>query len=105
MTTDDALDMVQVGETTGALGEMLSDVADFLDEEVEVKLQRILSLLEPVMLVIMGLIVAALLAAVYLPLFGLLGDARHLGHGGALSLHQVSRHPRRHVVGRVPQVS
>ena len=76
IATDIAVDMVQVGETTGALGEMLSDVADFLDEEVEVKLQRILSLLEPVMLVMMGLIVAALLIAVYLPLFGLLGDAQ-----------------------------
>lgn len=76
VATDIAVDMVQVGETTGALGEMLSDVADFLDEEVEVKLQRILSLLEPVMLVLMGFIVAALLVAVYLPLFGLLGDAQ-----------------------------
>jgi type IV pilus assembly protein PilC len=75
VATDIAVDMVQVGETTGALGEMLSDVGDFLDEEVEVKLQRILSLLEPVMLIIMGLIVAALLTAVYLPLFGLLGEA------------------------------
>jgi len=68
------VDMVEVGEATGSLDVMLSDVSDFLDEEVETRLQRVLSLLEPVMLVLMGMIIATLLISVYLPLFSLLGS-------------------------------
>lgn len=71
---DILIDMVEVGEATGSLDSMLSDVSDFLDEEVETQLQRVLSLLEPVMLVLMGLIVATLLISVYLPIFSLLGS-------------------------------
>ena len=55
---------------------MLTDVSDFLDEEVETRLQRLLSLLEPVMLVLMGIIIATLLISVYLPLFSLLGSVQ-----------------------------
>jgi type IV pilus assembly protein PilC len=66
-------DMIQVGETTGALDEMLSYASDFLDQAVETRLQRLLSLLEPLMLVFMGAIVAILLVSIYLPLFSLLG--------------------------------
>ena len=73
---DILVDMVEVGEATGSLDTMLSDVSDFLDEEVETQLQRVLSLLEPVMLVLMGLIVATLLVSVYLPLFSLLGSVQ-----------------------------
>jgi len=72
--SDIVIDMVEVGEATGSLDVMLSDVSDFLDEEVETSLQRLLSLLEPVMLVLMGIIVATLLISVYLPLFSLLGQ-------------------------------
>jgi len=68
------IDMVQVGETTGALDQMLSDVSDFLDEEVETRMQRVLGLIEPAMLVIMALLVATLLVAVYLPMYSLLGN-------------------------------
>jgi type IV pilus assembly protein PilC len=68
------VDMVEVGEATGSLDVMLSDVSDFLDEEIETRLQRVLSLLEPVMLVLMGAIVSTLLISVYLPLFSLLGS-------------------------------
>lgn len=68
------VDMVEVGEATGSLDVMLSDVSNFLDEEVETRLQRVLSLLEPVMLVLMGVIIATLLISVYLPLFSLLGS-------------------------------
>ena len=71
---DILVDMVEVGEATGSLDSMLSDVSDFLDEEVETQLQRVLSLLEPVMLILMGLIIATLLVSVYLPLFSLLGS-------------------------------
>ena len=70
------VDMVEVGEATGSLDVMLSDVSDFLDEEVETRLQRILSLLEPVMLVLMGIIISTLLISVYLPLFSLLGSVQ-----------------------------
>ncbi|MGH9464327.1 MAG: type II secretion system F family protein [Thermoanaerobaculia bacterium] len=68
------VDMVKVGETTGSLDGMLSDVSDFLDEEVETRMGRLLSLLEPLMLITMGLLVTLLLVAVYLPLYGLLGN-------------------------------
>jgi type IV pilus assembly protein PilC len=68
------VDMVKVGESTGSLDAMLSDVSDFLDEEVETRMGRLLSLLEPLMLIAMGLLVTLLLVAVYLPLYGLLGN-------------------------------
>jgi len=71
--TDLAIDMVKVGEATGALDEMMSSVSDFFDDEVETQLERMLSLVEPIMLVIMGLTVALLLSAMYLPLFSILG--------------------------------
>ncbi len=68
------IDMVHVGETTGALDQMLTDVSDFLDEEVETRMERILGLIEPAMLVIMAALVAVLLVAVYLPMYSLLGN-------------------------------
>lgn len=71
---DIAVDMARVGEATGALDAMLSNVADFFDEEAETRLQRIVSLIEPIMLVLMGIIIATLLLSVYLPLFGALNQ-------------------------------
>jgi type IV pilus assembly protein PilC len=73
--TDMSIDMVKVGEATGSLDDMLSSVADFLDEQIETRMQRILSLIEPLMLVFMGLIIAVLLIAIYLPLFSVLGQS------------------------------
>ena len=70
---DLAIDLVKVGEATGSLDEMLINVSDFFDEEVETRTQRMLSLLEPIMLVIMGVTVCLLLIAMYLPLFSVLG--------------------------------
>lgn len=72
--TDLAIDMVKVGETTGALDEMLSSVSDFFDEEIETSMQRVLSLVEPMMLIFMGLAVGLLLISMYLPLFSILGQ-------------------------------
>ena len=72
--TDLGIDMVKVGEATGALDEMLLNVSDFFDEEVDTKLERMLSLMEPLMLVFMGLSVAILLLSMYLPLFVMLGQ-------------------------------
>lgn len=72
--TDMAIDMVKVGEATGALDEMLMSVSDFLDEQVETRMQRLLSLVEPIMLVVMGIIIGLLLVSIYLPMFSMLGQ-------------------------------
>jgi type IV pilus assembly protein PilC len=73
---DIAIDMVKVGETTGALGTMLTSISDFLDQEVEVRMSRLLTLVEPIMMVFMGVIIALLLISVYLPMFSVLGQVR-----------------------------
>ena len=59
---------IRVGEATGALPEMLTHTSDFFDESIEFTLGRIVTLIEPMILVVMGLIVAGLLLAVYYPL-------------------------------------
>jgi type IV pilus assembly protein PilC len=66
-----AVKMAEVGESTGALQEMLNSLADFYDEEIETDLGRFVTLIEPALLVIMGLVIASLLLALYLPLFQL----------------------------------
>jgi type IV pilus assembly protein PilC len=66
-----AVKMAEVGESTGALQEMLNTVADFYDEEIATTMERFITLVEPVMLVFMGLVIAGLLLALYMPLFQL----------------------------------
>ncbi|HEX9983795.1 MAG TPA: type II secretion system F family protein [Thermoanaerobaculia bacterium] len=68
---DLAVEMIKVGESTGALTEMLANVSEFYDEEIESRLSRMVSALEPLILVGMGLVIAVLLYAFYLPLFEL----------------------------------
>jgi type IV pilus assembly protein PilC len=68
---DVAIKMAEVGEATGALQEMLNSLADFYDEEIETDLGRFVTLVEPALLVIMGLVIAGLLLALYMPLFQL----------------------------------
>jgi type IV pilus assembly protein PilC len=63
------LEMVKVGEQTGALGDMLNAIADFYDEELDTRMAAVLSLVEPVLLVLMAVIVAGMLLAFYLPMF------------------------------------
>jgi type IV pilus assembly protein PilC len=63
------LEMVKVGEQTGALGEMLNAVSEFYDEELDNHVAAALSLVEPVLLVVMAVIVAGMLLAFYLPMF------------------------------------
>lgn len=63
-----ALDMIGIGEKSGSLKEMLDEVANFYDAESEVRLEQLMSLLEPVILVVMALIVVAILLAIYLPI-------------------------------------
>ena len=66
-----AVKMAEVGESTGALQDMLNTVADFYDEEIATNMERFVTLVEPVLLVFMGLVVAGLLLALYMPLFQL----------------------------------
>lgn len=66
-----AVKMAEVGESTGALQEMLNTVADFYDEEISTTMDRFITLVEPVLLVFMGLVIAGLLLALYMPLFQL----------------------------------
>jgi type IV pilus assembly protein PilC len=66
--SDLAIEMTKVGESTGALSEMLVNVSEFYDEEMDTSLSTIMSLLEPMMLIFMGIIVAAMMLAIYLPL-------------------------------------
>jgi type IV pilus assembly protein PilC len=66
-----AVDMMEVGESTGALPTMLGSVAEFYEEDVQTKLQAVLSLIEPVIMIFMGAFVAFVLIALYLPIFSL----------------------------------
>ncbi|MBI4263702.1 MAG: type II secretion system F family protein [Acidobacteria bacterium] len=68
---DVAVKMVEVGESTGALQEMLNSLADFYDEEIETEVARFITLIEPVVLVIMGVVIALVVLALYMPLFEL----------------------------------
>jgi type IV pilus assembly protein PilC len=70
---DVAIKMVEVGESTGALQDMLNSLADFYDEEIDTNLARFITLVEPLLLVIMGLVIAGLLLSLYMPLFNLGG--------------------------------
>ena len=71
--TDVAIKMVEVGESTGALQEMLNSLADFYDEEIDTNLGRFITLVEPILLVIMGIVIAGLLLSLYMPLFNMGG--------------------------------
>ena len=66
-----AVEMVEVGESTGALADMLNSVADFYDEENETTLTRFSNLIQPILLIIMGVVIAGLLLSLYMPLFQL----------------------------------
>ena len=65
------LHMISVGETTGALDAMLSKIADFYDDEVDSAVTALTSLLEPLMIVFLGVVVGGLVVAMYLPIFRL----------------------------------
>ena len=67
--------MIAVGESTGAMDSMLGKIADFYDEEVEVSVEGLTKLMEPIMLVVLGGIVGTILLAMYLPIFSIAGTA------------------------------
>ncbi|HEY2325026.1 MAG TPA: type II secretion system F family protein, partial [Thermoanaerobaculia bacterium] len=71
VVSDLAVEMIKVGESTGALTEMLTNVSEFYDEEIEARLSRVVAAIEPIILVFMGGVIAVLLYAFYLPLFQL----------------------------------
>jgi type IV pilus assembly protein PilC len=66
-----SIDMIEVGESTGALPAMLASVAEFYEEDVNTRMTATMSLIEPVIMVFMGVFVAFVLVALYLPIFSL----------------------------------
>jgi type IV pilus assembly protein PilC len=64
--------MINVGEETGDLDGMLSKVADFYDDEVDVAVESLLKAMEPLMIVILGTVVGGMIVAMYLPIFGII---------------------------------
>jgi len=71
-----ALDMVRIGENSANLQGMLGDMADFYDERVRGKIETLVTLVEPVVIILMGLVVAAMLLSVYIPIFNIIRIAR-----------------------------
>jgi type IV pilus assembly protein PilC len=65
--------MISVGEQTGAMDAMLSKIADFYEDEVDAAVKDLLTALEPVMIVVLGLVVGGVVISMYLPLFSLIG--------------------------------
>jgi len=65
--------MINVGEQTGGLDEMLSKIADFYDDEVDAAVSALLSALEPLMIVVLGVVVGGMIVAMYLPIFDMIG--------------------------------
>ncbi|MCC6928059.1 MAG: type II secretion system F family protein [Gemmatimonadaceae bacterium] len=66
------ISMIAVGEQTGGLDEMLSKIADFYDEEVDAAVSGLLALLEPIMIVFLGVVVGGMVVAMYLPIFDMI---------------------------------
>ena len=66
-----AVEMIEVGESTGALADMLNSIADFYDEENATTLTRFSNMVQPLLLVVMGIVIAFLLLSLYMPLFNL----------------------------------
>jgi type IV pilus assembly protein PilC len=66
-----AIDMIEVGESTGALPTMLNSVAEFYEDDVNTRMQASLSLIEPAIMIFMGIFVAFVLVSLYLPIFSL----------------------------------
>jgi type IV pilus assembly protein PilC len=70
-----AVEMIEVGESTGALPQMLNSVAEFFEEDVQTNLTAAMSLIEPLILIVMGVVVVTILIALYLPIFSLSAGA------------------------------
>jgi type IV pilus assembly protein PilC len=68
------IQMIDVGETSGSLDKMLSKIADFYDEEVDTAVDGLTALMEPMLMVFLGVIIGFIVVAMYLPIFKM-GDA------------------------------
>ncbi len=68
-----SIEMIEVGESTGALPQMLNSVAEFFEEDVQTSLAAIMSMIEPLILIVMGAVVVTVLIALYLPILSLNG--------------------------------
>jgi type IV pilus assembly protein PilC len=68
--------MIGVGESTGALDTMLAKIADFYEDEVDVAVDNLTSMLEPLLMVFLGIVVGGMLIAMYLPIFTLAGNIK-----------------------------
>jgi type IV pilus assembly protein PilC len=71
-----SIDMIEVGESTGALAAMLNSVAEFFEDDVQTRMTAVLSLIEPAIMIFMGVFVAFVLIALYLPIFSLADTLR-----------------------------
>jgi len=69
-----SIEMIEVGESTGALPQMLNSVAEFFEEDVQTRLGAIMSLIEPIILIVMGVVVVVILISLYLPILSLGGQ-------------------------------
>src|SRR5437762_3179403 len=70
------ISMIAVGEQTGGMDEMLSKIADFYDDEVDAAVGTLLSLMEPIMIVVLGVVVGGMVVAMYLPIFDMVKIGR-----------------------------
>jgi type IV pilus assembly protein PilC len=68
--------MINVGEQTGGLDEMLSKIADFYDEEVDAAVEVLLKAMEPIMIVVLGVVVGGMIVAMYLPIFDMINAVK-----------------------------
>ena len=68
--------MIAVGESTGAMDSMLQKIADFYEDEVDTAVAALTSLLEPLMMVVLGVLLGGLIIAMYLPIFELAGNIK-----------------------------
>jgi type IV pilus assembly protein PilC len=73
--SDITVQMIKVGESTGSLDDMLTSTSDFTDEEIDAQLTRVMSLIEPLMLIFMALVVGMMLLSVYYPLLKAYGQS------------------------------
>ena len=64
-----AIQMISIGEETGEIDQMLMKVADFYEDEIEQAVKALTSMLEPIMIVLLGGMVGAILLSMYLPMF------------------------------------
>jgi len=72
-----SVEMIEVGESTGALPAMLNSIAEFYEEDVQNALATAMALIEPVILIVMGVVVAFVLISLYLPIFSLGAGSLH----------------------------